>query len=104
MNLNNWISAAKAHWREFLPQTYKKLQFKGLLAQALRDAADKTHQEMTELEASGLTTHEAWEMVREKYLFPPPETAEPDLSRPDLKLMQEATALQNRLLSESESE
>ena len=71
MNLNDWISQARDHWRQFQPTKFKELRKAGKLEQALRDAAERTHREMTELENSGFRNHEAWEMVRERYLFPP---------------------------------
>lgn len=105
MNLENWKAQAKAHWREHRPTEYRQLQHKGLLAQALREAVELTHKEMTALEEAGHTEHEAWEMVREKYLFKPPEKAEQALDRPDLALMQETQKVLNEALAlESESE
>jgi hypothetical protein len=41
----------------------------------LQEAAERTHQEMSQLQANGLTEQEAWEMVRQNYLFPPPEAS-----------------------------
>jgi hypothetical protein len=73
MNLQNCISQAREHWKEFQPTRFKELQKAGKLEPALKEAAEKTHQEMTELEAQGFQEWEAWEMVRESYLFPPEE-------------------------------
>ena len=78
MNLQHWISQAREHWKEHLPNRYKELKAKNQLGNALRQAAEQTHAEMSELEASGMTTHEAWEATRELYLFPPQEQAEAD--------------------------
>jgi hypothetical protein len=55
------------------PPQFKALQQNGKLNEALKAAAEQTHREMTELEARGHTEQEAWEMVREEYLFPPEE-------------------------------
>jgi arsenate reductase-like glutaredoxin family protein len=73
MNLNNWITQARAHWKEFLPTRYKELRQAGKLDEALKNAAERTYEELNELEASGMKQQEAWEMVREQYLFPPEE-------------------------------
>lgn len=73
MNLDNWISQAREHWKEFQPERFKALQKAGNLKEALTEAAERTHLEMSELEEAGMKPHEAWEMVREMYLFPPEE-------------------------------
>lgn len=78
MNLNSWINQAREHWKEHLPNRYKELKAKNQLGNALREAAERTHAEMSELEAAGMTTHEAWEATRELYLFPPQEQTEAD--------------------------
>ena len=71
--LQNWISQAKAHWAEFQPTKFAELKKAGTLENALQDAALRTAEEMNDLEEAGLQEHEAWEMTREKYLFPPEE-------------------------------
>lgn len=76
MNLENWISQARAHWKEFQPEKFAELEKAGKLKDTLTDAAERTHLEMSELEDAGLTNSEAWEMVRERYLFPPEENPE----------------------------
>ena len=75
MNLEAWMSQARAHWKEFQPTRFKELVKTGKLRAALKDAAERTYQEMTELEQAGFQNNEAWEMVRERYLFPPEEAA-----------------------------
>ncbi len=72
MDLKNWKAQARSHWREFQPQRFKELAAAGKLDQALDDAVERTHREMSSLEASDLTTSEAWERTRQEYLFPPP--------------------------------
>lgn len=47
---------------------------KGDFAAKLEEAAEQTYLELDQLELEGMTPHEAWEMVREKYLFLPEET------------------------------
>jgi hypothetical protein len=105
MNLNNWINQAEEHWKEFQPTRYKSLKQAGTLDEALRQAAEQTHLEMSELETSGLTTNEAWEMVRERYLFP---KEEPGLSEdevnPGASLFQESVQIQNQLLQDQDQE
>lgn len=71
--LQNWVSQARSHWKEFQPTLYSQLEKSGKLNQALQQAAMKTAEEMDELEQQGMTEHEAWEMTRERYLFPPEE-------------------------------
>jgi hypothetical protein len=73
VTIRNWREQARAHWREFRPRLYRGLKRSGKLEQALTDAAERTHLEMKQLEASGFYTHEAWEIVRESYLFTPEE-------------------------------
>jgi hypothetical protein len=69
----NWISQARNHWREFRPTTYHGLERAGTLESHLRYAAEQTDFEMSQLRDNGLTEQEAWETVRERYLFPPEE-------------------------------
>ena len=71
--LSAWASQAKNHWREFRPTRYKELKAAGTLDEAVAEAARLTEREMDELTAAGFQEHEAWEMVRERYLFPPEE-------------------------------
>jgi hypothetical protein len=73
MNLQNWVKQARAHWKEHRPKLYAELLASGELEASLQDAAERTHRELSELEDSGLTFHEAWELVGENYLFPPEE-------------------------------
>jgi len=73
MNLENCITQARRHWKEFQPTRYEALLKAGILESELKDAAERTHYEMSMFERNGFTTHEAWERVREEYLFPPPE-------------------------------
>lgn len=69
----NWISQARAHWKEHQPKRFKELVSKGILNQQLADAAVATSQEMQKLVAQGFNQLEAWEMTRELYLFPAEE-------------------------------
>ncbi|MEW8349344.1 MAG: hypothetical protein AB2687_13640 [Candidatus Thiodiazotropha taylori] len=64
MNLNNWISEAKEHWKEFQSTRYQELKESKQLEQELQEAAEQAHLEMSKLEESGFKNHEAWEMLR----------------------------------------
>lgn len=70
----HWIAQARAHWKEFQPSRFKSLVEAGTLEQALREAAQSTSDEMALLRQQGATPTEAWEMVRERHLFPPEES------------------------------
>ena len=104
MNLNNWIRQAKEHWKEFQPTRYNELEKAGTLEQALQQAAEQTHLEMSELEESGFQSHEAWEMVRERYLFLPEEPGLEDEEEysEGVRLYQESVAIMNQLLQDQE--
>ena len=74
---------AEKHWREFPPNLVRDLEAKGLLHRMLLEAEEKTKDEMAslriELMKQGLTAdqahRQAWEMVRERYILLPPESA-----------------------------
>ena len=74
--LQNWVNQARQHWKEHLPSLYAQLQKSGKLEAALQQAAQQTAVEMDDLEQQGMTEHEAWEMTRQSYLFPPEEQSE----------------------------
>ena len=75
MNLESWKSQAMRHWKEFQPTRYRELVRSGKLQAALDEAAQQTYLEMNALTEQVFQEHEAWEMVRETYLFPPEEPA-----------------------------
>ncbi len=68
-----WIAQARAHWKEHLPKMFARLEKAGKLEQALAEAADATARDLRALTTQGATWQEAWEQVRETYLFPPEE-------------------------------
>ena len=68
----NWIAQAHSHWREHQPKRFKALQASGKLVQELRAAADLTASDMAEWTPM-VARESAWEMVRERHLFPPEE-------------------------------
>jgi len=73
MQHENWIRQAKDHWAEFLPEMTARLEKSHQLEAALQDAATATSAAIRVLMARGATWQEAWEQVREQYLFPPAE-------------------------------
>ena len=97
---NNWIMQAREHWKEHQPTRFKELKSAGKLEAALKEAAERTHQEMSSLEAQGYRNHEAWEIVRERYLFPPQEAGleEDEEPNPWRDLQREATQLQSDMM------
>lgn len=75
MQHQNWIEQARAHWKEHLPKMFARLTKAGTLETALTEAAQATSQGMRALTTQGATQTEAWEQVREQYLFLPEEPA-----------------------------
>jgi len=73
---------AEKHWREHCPRMVAEMERAGTLHQMLLEAEEKTKDEMDEIRRKliqqGLTPQQAhdqaWEMVREKYILPPPES------------------------------
>jgi hypothetical protein len=73
---------AERHWRQFRPRMVKELQRRGLLHELLLEAEERTAREVDDLRRhflqQGLTAQQAhdraWEIVRERYIFLPPET------------------------------
>jgi hypothetical protein len=80
--LTQFSRMAEQHWREFLPKMVAELERKGSLPEMLLEAEEKTAIEMDDLrrhfQQQGLTAQQAhdraWEMVRERYIFLPPES------------------------------
>jgi hypothetical protein len=74
---------AEKHWREHRPKMVRELEAKGQLQTMLAEAERKTKDEMADLRIKlmkeGLTAQQshdrAWEMVRERYILLPEETA-----------------------------
>jgi len=97
MNQQNWINQARDHWKEFQPTKYKALKKQGTLDLALKEAAERTYRETSELEDAGFQPDEAFQMVREEYLFPPDENAEQTQNR-GTNLMHEAMELNQRTM------
>ena len=79
--LTQYGRMAEQHWRQFLPKMVADLEAKGLLRPMLLEAEKKTENELDSLRRhliqEGLTAQQAhsraWEIVRERYIFLPPE-------------------------------
>ena len=73
---------AEEHWREHRPRMVAEMERTGTLQQMLLEAERKTKDEMDvirrQLIQQGQTPqqahHQAWEMVREKYILLTPES------------------------------
>jgi hypothetical protein len=83
--LTQYGRMAAKHWREFRPGMVAELEAQGRLHARLLTAEDQTVTELDRLRrqlmGQGLTAQQAhdtaWEMVRERYIFLPPETQRP---------------------------
>ncbi len=79
--LTQYTLLAERHWRTWLPRMVSELERTGRLHEMLLEAEEKTAEDMDSLcwhfLQQGLTPkqaqHRAWEIVRERYLFLPPE-------------------------------
>ena len=73
---------AEKHWREFRPRMVAELEATNQLHAMLLTAEEQTEMELDQLRrqliqqgATPQAAHDqAWEMVREKYIFLPPES------------------------------
>ena len=73
IDMRHWVEQARQHWKEFQPEKYARLMAAGTLNQELEAAAEATQEQMQTLLGQGFNRQEAWEQVREQYLFPPEE-------------------------------
>ena len=81
VQLTQYGMMAEKHWREFRPNMVKEMETKGVLQEMLLDAEEKTANEVYDLtiqfQKDGLTAQQAydqaWEIVRERYIFLKPE-------------------------------
>lgn len=72
---------AEKHWREFLPKRVANLEATGQLHELLTEADEKAGEEMDQIRRQlihqGWTAQQAhdsaWETVRTRYIFLPPE-------------------------------
>ena len=73
---------AEKHWRNYLPRMVAELEAQGQLHAMLLEAEEKTDEELDQLRRQfmqrGQTAQQAhdqaWEMVRERYIFLQPES------------------------------
>ena len=73
---------AECRWRECCPRLVAELEATGRLHAMLREAEEQTERELDSLRRhfiqQGLTPQQAhdraWEIVRERYIFLPPES------------------------------
>ena len=80
--LTRYGRMAERHWRQYLPQMVTELEAKGQLQARLREAEAQTEKDLDSLRRhflqQGLTPQQAqdraWEIVRDRYLFLPPES------------------------------
>ena len=80
--LTQYGRMAEKHWREFRPRMVSELEAQGQLHQMLLEAEEKTEAELDRLRRlllkQGLDAQqahdEAWEIVRELYIFLPVES------------------------------
>jgi len=81
--LTQYGRQAEKHWREYRPKMVSELEASGQLQTMLLEAELKTKEEMatlrTQLMKQGKTAEQAhrqaWEIVRERYILLPEETA-----------------------------
>ena len=79
--LTQYVRLAERHWRAWLPRRVAELERTGQLKATLQEAAERTVTDTETLRQHflqpGLTPshaqQRAWEIVRERYLFLPPE-------------------------------
>lgn len=81
--LGGWILEAHDHWQEHRPKMYRESLKAGKLPSALKTAAQRTAHEMDQLMEAGYTHHQAWEAVRQTYLFLPEEEGVTEEPEPD---------------------
>ena len=81
-SLTHYGCLAEKHWRQYLPKMVAELESTGRLREMLEEAEEQTTVEMDEtrrlLLRLGLSTQQAderaWEIVRDLYIFLPPES------------------------------
>ncbi len=79
--LTQYVRLAERHWRAWLPRRVAELERTDQLKAKLQEAAERTVTDTENLRQhflqQGLTPSQAqqraWELVRERYLFLPPE-------------------------------
>ena len=77
--LGPWGLQAKEHWKEHRPKMYRQLEESGRLEDALYAAQELTVAAMADLIERGVNWYQAWELIREEWLFLPSEEDVPEL-------------------------
>jgi hypothetical protein len=81
-SLTQYGCLAEKYWRRCLPRMVAELERKGCLEQMLIAAEERTATELDDLrrhfQQQGLTAQQAhdraWEIVRERYIYLPPQS------------------------------
>jgi hypothetical protein len=81
-SLTRYGLMAEKHWRQFLPRMTARLESRGEMTEMLREAEEMTEAGMDSIRSrlinQGMTPRQAedaaWEMIRERYIFLPPES------------------------------
>ena len=80
--LTQYGQQAEKHWREFCPKLVAELEAKGQLQTMLLEAERQTEADLDRIRRQLIqwgqkpqqAHDQAWELVRERYLFLPPES------------------------------
>lgn len=86
--LTGWASAAAKQWKKYRPKMYQELVKTGQLESRANKAAEQTRDALADLISQGVPYDQAWESVREMWIYLPSEEDVPNLgedpqSRPD---------------------
>lgn len=79
LKLSGWAQQAKKHWKTYRPKMYRQLQRSGRLNETLQQAAENTGEALADCIEKGMKYDQAWELVREMWLFLPSEEDQPKL-------------------------
>ena len=63
----------REHWRKYRPEVYADLERAGTLEESVYAAQERTSDLMDSLLDKKMPYHEAWELAREEWAFPPSE-------------------------------
>lgn len=72
-NLDATTLAVIEHWKEFRPTMYRSLKEAGTLEKEALRAVDRTMDELYQMTSRGVPYHQAWEMLKERYMYLPEE-------------------------------
>lgn len=78
LEYNRGIAALK-HWKEHRPKMYRELKKNGRLLKAAYAAQELTADSLGTLLEAGVPYFQAWEMVRENWIYLPTERDQPSL-------------------------